>query len=29
MKTWFERLIAWFKGADDMTVVQRLRRLQK
>jgi len=28
MKAWFERLIAWFKGDDDMTVVQRLRRLQ-
>ena len=28
MKTWFERLKAWFKGEDDMTVVQRLRRLQ-
>jgi len=29
MKTWFKRLKAWFKGEDDMTVVQRLRRLQK
>jgi hypothetical protein len=29
MKTWFKRLKAWFKGEDDITVVQRLRRLQK
>jgi hypothetical protein len=29
MKTWFERLKAWFKGDDNMTVVEQLRRLQK
>jgi hypothetical protein len=28
MKSWFEKLIAWFKGEDDMTAVERLRRLQ-
>jgi len=28
MKSWFERLKAWLKGEDDMTVVDQLRRLQ-